>query len=632
MARLPQPGGDSGNWGDILNDYLLVEHDNAGHLKPGVVGAAQLANNAVAAAHVADDALPQEKIQNLTTDLNAKYTKPGAGIPATDLSTDVQNNLALASTALQSVPPQSGVVSLSGFPLRMGGERHHSYPVELGKAHPSSANPSGAKKLVLAESWGTPGILRHIWMASSDGNSTVDSFGENGGIVRIYIDNQTTPAVSLSISDFFAYAPMATEFSTPRIGRTKQGGGESSAYRYLYMPFQRYLRVEVENVSSDVVTFFGSADYSLVNDYASLGTQQRNYKMYGTEETAAALYSPVTIVDQDGNGQVESLWLSVNPSDGDVGILEGNIEIYVDNSAVPSWASSGTEDAFNGGWYKVPVGGYPAGRAAPMEGSSTATTYYRFFLDDPIFFDTHIKIVAYAGQRNQGTVASSNIAISGFAGIWTNDAPAINYQAVDTTAAPILDDQFTGAAGALNASDWNQVGDKTQAVATGSSITFAYGGDEPDRDTRAARKNVALPANYWLETRVRITDAGHDGQDASLIALGSSPDPYFGSAVHVQLTRFNQHNWVVRARDDFDEVFIRTIGSGRDLTNVWVKLALKIIGTSVTAYWQPEGGTTWQPLGTWTTGKTGQAFGIGTWTAGAEFDYLTVRPLQSITS
>jgi len=33
MARLPQPGGDSGNWGDILNDFLNQAHRPDGQLK-----------------------------------------------------------------------------------------------------------------------------------------------------------------------------------------------------------------------------------------------------------------------------------------------------------------------------------------------------------------------------------------------------------------------------------------------------------------------------------------------------------------------------------------------------------------------------------------------------------------------
>lgn len=35
MARLPEPGGDDGDWGDVLNEYLSVEHNSDGTLKPG---------------------------------------------------------------------------------------------------------------------------------------------------------------------------------------------------------------------------------------------------------------------------------------------------------------------------------------------------------------------------------------------------------------------------------------------------------------------------------------------------------------------------------------------------------------------------------------------------------------------
>ncbi|MBI2009525.1 hypothetical protein HYS84_03950 [Candidatus Saccharibacteria bacterium] len=34
MARLPIPGGDDGVWGDILNEFLSVEHNADGTQKP----------------------------------------------------------------------------------------------------------------------------------------------------------------------------------------------------------------------------------------------------------------------------------------------------------------------------------------------------------------------------------------------------------------------------------------------------------------------------------------------------------------------------------------------------------------------------------------------------------------------
>lgn len=47
MARLPQPGGDSGSWGDILNDYLSQAHNNDGTLKSDTVTAAQIQDGTI---------------------------------------------------------------------------------------------------------------------------------------------------------------------------------------------------------------------------------------------------------------------------------------------------------------------------------------------------------------------------------------------------------------------------------------------------------------------------------------------------------------------------------------------------------------------------------------------------------
>lgn len=47
MARLPQPGSDSGTWGDILNEYLSQAHNQDGTLKTNSVGATQIQNGTI---------------------------------------------------------------------------------------------------------------------------------------------------------------------------------------------------------------------------------------------------------------------------------------------------------------------------------------------------------------------------------------------------------------------------------------------------------------------------------------------------------------------------------------------------------------------------------------------------------
>lgn len=85
MVRMPTPGGDQGQWGAILNDFLSVEHNADGSLKKA-------------------------------TDIAAKYEKPGSGIPAGDLSSATQASLTKADSSVQSVNavfPTSGNVTLT---------------------------------------------------------------------------------------------------------------------------------------------------------------------------------------------------------------------------------------------------------------------------------------------------------------------------------------------------------------------------------------------------------------------------------------------------------------------------------------------------------------------------------------
>lgn len=58
MARLPQVGGDDGNWGEVLNQFLTIAHTDEGSLKPNAVsqaiGAASIAASQLSAGGGAD--------------------------------------------------------------------------------------------------------------------------------------------------------------------------------------------------------------------------------------------------------------------------------------------------------------------------------------------------------------------------------------------------------------------------------------------------------------------------------------------------------------------------------------------------------------------------------------------------
>ena len=62
MTRLPQPGSDAGQWGDILNEFLTQAHNTDGTLKDDSVASAQLAPNSVQGSAIADGSVTAAKL------------------------------------------------------------------------------------------------------------------------------------------------------------------------------------------------------------------------------------------------------------------------------------------------------------------------------------------------------------------------------------------------------------------------------------------------------------------------------------------------------------------------------------------------------------------------------------------
>jgi len=119
MARLPVVGGDDGNWGDILNDFLLASHAEDGTLRSASVASAQLADNAVTNTQLADNAVATASVQDgVITEAklsSALQTKLNATPAAVEGAVDPER--AAGIVAWWRFDEQSGVaaVDASGF-------------------------------------------------------------------------------------------------------------------------------------------------------------------------------------------------------------------------------------------------------------------------------------------------------------------------------------------------------------------------------------------------------------------------------------------------------------------------------------------------------------------------------------
>lgn len=116
MVRLPTPGGDDNQWGDILNDFLVKSHTSTGTLKPDTVGPTQLQDNSVTSSALAPNSINNASLadNSVTTPAIADTT-----VTKVKLSSSVQASLDNADAAVSGTAPDAttttkGLVQLAG--------------------------------------------------------------------------------------------------------------------------------------------------------------------------------------------------------------------------------------------------------------------------------------------------------------------------------------------------------------------------------------------------------------------------------------------------------------------------------------------------------------------------------------
>jgi hypothetical protein len=237
-----------------------------------------------------------------------------------------------------------------------------------------------------------PGIITHIWITFL--GPEPQDWAKNGSanhqemLLRIFWDGNPRPAVEAPLGDFFAncFGQRREVISLPVVVE------DGDAYNCFWqMPFRKSARIEVANQSEKPISLlYYNIDWikkkSLAKDIPYFYAQYR-------QEYPVQNGKDYVVLETQGKGHYVGTVLAVrtrSPS----WFGEGDEKIYVDGESKASIWGTGTEDYFLSAWglkaTSTPYFGVPYFDQWGIVGGHTSA--YRWHLNDPIVFNTGIKV------------------------------------------------------------------------------------------------------------------------------------------------------------------------------------------------------------------------------------------------
>ena len=264
------------------------------------------------------------------------------------------------------------------------------------------------------------GIIKHIWMTLRSS----DPYYLRKVLIRMWWDDEKNPSVECPIGDFFGvgHGKTVNFWSLPLSMGPRDGKGFNC---FFPMPFSNGARIEIENETEKELVCYFYIDYeehekidetygrfhsywhrenpSSGQDYSMLAINNWKSERFSLENPAHE--EDYVILEAKGEGHYVGCNLNIHnlfdtermnwPGEGDdyIEIDDGETILY----------GTGTEDYFCTAWspseyYCSPYFGItlPGGK-----NWSGKISYYRYHIEDPIYFHKNIKVKIEHGHANQ---------------------------------------------------------------------------------------------------------------------------------------------------------------------------------------------------------------------------------------
>ncbi len=303
--------------------------------------------------------------------------------------------------------------------------------------------------VVLADIAGA-GCVTHIWFTiASD-----DPLALRNLALRMYWDGETSPSVETPVGDFFGMGhAMTRNFATPMLAMSPQDGRGLNCY--FPMPFAAGARITLTNDGETACrSFYFYIDYE---EYTALEDGLGRFHAWwhrenptvaeahnegdGKNLTGAGNY---LIMEATGKGHYVGCHLdydNVHEHTADAsgaGLAadwswygEGDDMMFIDGDEMPTLTGTGTEDYYGCAWcpsefYVAPYHGILLPGGANWAGKITV---YRYHIEDPVMFDTSLRVTIEHGHAND---RSDDLASTAY---WYQTEPHAPFPPLPDTAA-----------------------------------------------------------------------------------------------------------------------------------------------------------------------------------------------------
>ena len=281
----------------------------------------------------------------------------------------------------------------------------------------------GEKRVIMNVSGS--GIINHIWITMSPRPNVLN---RNDVILRMYWDGNDYPSVESPIGPFFGqgWNEQYNYSSLPLSAGPDHGTGLSS---YFVMPFEKGAKIEIENQTDvPISSFYFYVDYVEMDKFPkdlgrfhawynqelteALPEGETEWEIVGKHQNNTTGNGNYVFADIKGKGHFIGINYFVH-SPTPMWYGEGDDMWFIDGEKKPSLIGTGTEDFFNTSWcpkesFSHPYFGYP--RVNNDLGWLGRTHAYRFFIQDPIFFETGLKATIEHGHNNNLTLDIATVA------------------------------------------------------------------------------------------------------------------------------------------------------------------------------------------------------------------------------